>query len=72
MDKILSIGALRSSVRQKLAPVALRKVEQFLKNILDFWIFSKNFKKSKNPRFSSKITQLCGELQERGFVAQSF
>ena len=37
--------------------------------IIDFWIFSKS--KSKNRCFSSKITQLCGEPQDRVFVVQS-
>ena len=40
MDKILTIGALMSSVRQNLAPVAAYKVEQFSKKILV--IFTQN------------------------------
>ena len=37
MGKILSIGVLRSSMRQNLAPVALCKVEWFWVKIINFW-----------------------------------
>ena len=40
----------------------------------DFWWKSrifKNFQKSKNPRFSSKITELCGEPQDWICVVRS-